>query len=131
MIRKLRPPERSIGASCLGKTRWGSEESAVLPQSVRVDGPCCHPVSSCRYSQARIAGLLRTINEATAAGLTPLEAVAAHFAGGGRDHVPFGPREPKAAEVHADLVRAMRAGHRDPMSIASFLCEFGVGCEDD
>ena len=90
--------------------------------------PCCPP-DQCDYSPKRVAGFLETIRELKGV-CSAIEAVrSVHFSTGHRNpdearvsDLGPGSRSESAARVVADLVRAIQAGQRDPISISKFLC---------
>jgi hypothetical protein len=87
---------------------------------------CCRV---CDYRPIRVAWLLRMCDTLAQSGYSPAEALQSVLADHETDARPaLGERSPKAAQIVADLSRALRAGHRDPVSIARFLCP--AFCED-
>lgn len=87
-----------------------------------VHEPCC--AERCKYRPARVAWLLREIEEAAQSGYTPCEVMATVFS---RDNLPggaFGPGMRRGLDDVADIGRAIKAGKRSPVEIARFLCPF-------
>src|SRR4051812_44746213 len=85
---------------------------------------CCPGV--CAYNAGRVAYILRMMDEMAQSGYEPCEALMSTLLPPESPYEnrsgSFGPSEPTGAQIVADIWRAMRAGKRDPMAIAIFLC---------
>lgn len=112
-----------------------------LPLVVETDPKCC-PVL-CDYRPSRIRKAMRLMDELAQSGIEPCESIMAalmremepeNVIGENpyeRDASSFGPVVPTGAGLVADIWRAMRAGKRDPMSIAKHLCPWALTSIDE
>lgn len=89
--------------------------------------PCCLTVDQCDYTPERIRRFLKTINDLRSE-CSPIEALRSvyapcrgydRFASSGGE---TGNGSEKAARIIVDLMRALEAGKRTPVEMASFLC---------
>lgn len=91
----------------------------IIDQQAR----CC---DVCPYNPDRVRSLLTRIAALRASGYEPCEAMASVMSDPDFHGSGFGPGMKRGLDDVADIARAIKAGHRDPVSVARFLCPFAV-----
>lgn len=97
-------------------------------RGVRVEPDCC--ATRCQYNPRRVAYILRMMDSMAQSGYEPSEALMSTLLPPESPYEnrsgSFGPSEPTGAQIVADIWRGLRAGKRDPVSLARFLCPMAL-----
>lgn len=117
------PPTHTSTVAAIVVTN-SSVTLAVTP--ARQPDRCC--TGACAYRPERVAWLMSQIETLAQSGYTPAEAIISVMSD---DNIPggsFGPGMRRGLDDVADISRAIKAGKRNPVAIARFLCPWS---EDD